>query len=249
MEKEEKKDKDIKAMNIYEKMSLITDEVGVVEKKLNVEINKSKSYKAVSERDILDAIKPIEKKYRVYSYPVKREIIDKDTLVKEVEYNGNITRTNTLFLRLATAYRFINLDNTNEYIDIDTYGDGLDTGDKATGKAMTYADKYALMKAYKISTGDDPDKDASPENGYKKSEKKETIDAVKKDLELRKEFKQACKDSNTELADILDHYSVDDYDDLTDKQKVEAIAIMKKKIKKNILEEAEEQIEVERANE
>lgn len=28
---------------------------------------------------------------------------------------------------------------------------------------MTYADKYALMKAYKITTGDDPDKDASPE--------------------------------------------------------------------------------------
>ena len=28
---------------------------------------------------------------------------------------------------------------------------------------MTYADKYALMKAYKISTGDDPDKEASEE--------------------------------------------------------------------------------------
>ena len=29
--------------------------------------------------------------------------------------------------------------------------------DKAPGKAMTYADKYALLKAYKIQTGDDPD--------------------------------------------------------------------------------------------
>lgn len=27
------------------------------------------------------------------------------------------------------------------------------------------------MKAYKISTGDDPDKEPSPENGYKKAEK------------------------------------------------------------------------------
>ena len=43
------------------------------------------------------------------------------------------------------------------------YGDGVDTYDKAPGKAMTYADKYALMKAYKISTGDDPDQEASPE--------------------------------------------------------------------------------------
>ncbi len=29
---------------------------------------------------------------------------------------------------------------------------------------MTYADKYALMKAYKIMTGDDPDQYKSPDN-------------------------------------------------------------------------------------
>lgn len=165
------KEEEIKTMNIYEKMSLITEEIGVIEKGLTVEINKTKSYKAVSERDVLDGVKPIEKKYRIYSYPFEREIIDKDTLVKESEYNGNITKTNTLFMRLKTVYRFINMDNPSEFIDITTYGDGLDTGDKAPGKAMTYADKYALMKAYKLSTGDDPDKEASPENGYKKATK------------------------------------------------------------------------------
>lgn len=34
---------------------------------------------------------------------------------------------------------------------------------------MTYADKYALMKAYKISTGDDPDQTASEDNHYSKA--------------------------------------------------------------------------------
>ena len=162
------KEEDIKKMNIYEKMSLITEEIGVIEKGLTVEINKTRSYKAVSERDVLDGVKPIEKKYRVYSYPAKREVIDRDTLVKESEYNGSITKTNTLFMRIETTYRFVNIDNPNEFIETTVYGDGLDTGDKAPGKAMTYADKYALMKAYKLSTGDDPDKEASPENGYKK---------------------------------------------------------------------------------
>ena len=164
-------EEDIKKLNIYEKLSMITEEIGVVEKGLNVQVNKTSSYKAVSERDVLDAVKPIEKKYRVYSYPIKREVIDRDTLVKESEYNGNITRTNTLFMRIETTYRFVNLDNPSEYIETTVYGDGLDTGDKAPGKAMTYADKYALMKAYKLSTGDDPDKEASPENGYKKATK------------------------------------------------------------------------------
>ena len=161
-------EKDIKTLNIYERLLLITDEIGVIEKNLNVQVNKTASYKAVSERDVLDKVKPIEKKYRVYSYPVKREVIDRDILVKESEYNGNTTRTNTLFMRLETTYRFVNIDNPSEYVETTVYGDGVDTGDKAPGKAMTYADKYALMKAYKLSTGDDPDKEASPEKGYRK---------------------------------------------------------------------------------
>lgn len=169
------KEEDIKKLNIYEKMMLITEEIGVVEKELEVKVTKTSSYKAVSERKVLDAVKPIERKYRMYSYPIKRKVIDKDILVKESEYEdyktGEIktSKTNTLFMRIDTTYRFVNVDNPNEFIETNVYGDGLDTGDKAPGKAMAYADKYALMKAYKLSTGDDPDKDPSPEKGYKKA--------------------------------------------------------------------------------
>ena len=168
------KEEEIKKLNIYEKLMLITDEIGIIEKKLDVSISKTNSYKAVSERDVLDKVKPIEKKYRVFSYPADREIIDKDVLVKETEFKNvntgdtTISKTNTLFMRIKTIYRFVNIDNPDEYVETIVYGDGLDTGDKAPGKAMTYADKYALMKTYKLSTGDDPDKDPSPENGYQK---------------------------------------------------------------------------------
>lgn len=153
---------EIKKMNIYEKMSLITNEIGVVEKGLNVSMGRGTSYKAVSERDVLDAVKPIEKKYRVYSYPEETEIINNEVLEKQNQYGTS----HSFFLRLKRVYRFINIDNPSEYVDVTSYGDGIDTGDKATGKAMTYADKYALMKAYKLSTGDDPDKEASPQEGY-----------------------------------------------------------------------------------
>ena len=122
---------EIKKLNINEKMSLITEEMRVVEKGLKVNVSKTSSYKAVSERDILDNVKPLEKKYRVYSYPVDRKLIDKDILVKENDYG----KTNTLYMRLEITYRFVNMDNPDDYIDIKTYGDGLDTGDKAPGKA------------------------------------------------------------------------------------------------------------------
>lgn len=75
------KEEEIKKLNIYEKLSLIENEIGVVEKGLNVKLVKG-SYKAVSERDVLDAIKPIEQKYRVYSYPYDTEIINNEVLEK-----------------------------------------------------------------------------------------------------------------------------------------------------------------------
>lgn len=212
---------EIKKLNIYEKLSLITDEIGIVEKNLNVNINPKNSYKAVSERDVLDNVKPIEKKYRVYSYPSKREVIDRDTLIKESEYQGKITRTNTLFMRIETIYKFVNIDNPSEFIETTVYGDGLDTGDKAPGKAMTYADKYALMKAYKLSTGDDPDKDASPEKGYTK---KEEPKATPKQIEW---LLKIYKDDN--LAKLLQVNNIEKIEDITMKKASELIS---KNIKK-----------------
>ena len=148
-------------MNIYEKLNEIINELGIVEKNLNVSTGKGGSYKAVSEKDVLDAIKPIEYKYKIYSYPLNREVIADEQLEKISTYNGKETKTISQFMRIKTTYRFINIEKPEEYIDIVSYGDGIDTGDKAPGKAMTYSDKYALMKCYKVSTGDDPDKDAS----------------------------------------------------------------------------------------
>lgn len=210
----------IKKLNIYEKLSLITDEIGVIEKKLNVQVNKNSSYKAVSEREVLDSVKPIEKKYRVYSYPLNRSIIDKDILVKESEYNENVTRTNTLFMRLEVIYRFVNIDKSEEFVDITTYGDGLDTGDKAPGKAMTYADKYALMKAYKLSTGDDPDKEASPENGYKKSPT--NVKATKGQIDVLEKL------SDENKTKIYAKYKVKSMSELTIVQASEIIGLLKK---------------------
>jgi hypothetical protein len=55
--------------------------------------------------------------------------------------------------------RFINIDDVSEFIDIETFGYGLDDQDKGPGKAMSYAVKYALLKTLGLETGDDPDLD------------------------------------------------------------------------------------------
>lgn len=146
------KKEEIKKMNIFEKMMHITAELPVVEKKLEVQASSTRTYKAVGELDVLNEVKPLEEKYGIYSYPYER--------TKEV---FEIVGKTGVFVRVTVKYRFVNIHNPNEFVDIISYGDGIDSMDKAVGKAMTYADKYALMKAYKISTGDDPDSEGSAE--------------------------------------------------------------------------------------
>lgn len=168
-----------KTLNIYQKLSRISNDLSVVAKNLEVGVGQV-SYKAVGEADVLKAIKPLEEKYGVYSYPIHRTILESGILENETidrKTQEHIIKKN-LYERIETTYRFVNMDNPSEYIDIVSYGDGIDSQDKSVGKAMTYADKYALMKAYKIITGDDPDQEPSGELKSAKVNNKE-IEALK----------------------------------------------------------------------
>ena len=150
-------------MNIYQKLLSITAELSTVSKNLEVGTGQTK-YKAVGELDVLKAVRPLEVKHGIYSYPTSRRIIESGIIEnKAYDKNGNEIIRKNLYERIEVTYRFVNVDNPEEFIEITSYGDGIDSQDKSVGKAMTYADKYALMKAYKIMTGDDPDQNESAE--------------------------------------------------------------------------------------
>lgn len=196
------------ADNIYKKMSAITAELTAVAKNLNVGIGKA-AYKAVGEADVLAAVKPLEEKHGVYSYPYSRKIVEADLVTTTSEYQGKVTEKTNRYLRIETVYRFVNIDNPEEYIDITTYGDGIDPQDKAVGKAMTYSDKYALLKAYKIITGEDPDQFASEEGKTKKKltyREKVIILAKEKGIDLRelaKDYEITNKTTESRYEEIL----------------------------------------------
>lgn len=208
-----------KELNLYERMSAVVNELGTVAKNLNVDLGKGKNYKAVQEKDVLDAIKPLEEKYRIYSYPKERKIIDKGVLEKETQYGV----TKNLYMRIETTYEFINIDKPEERITMISYGDGIDSGDKAPGKAMTYSDKYSLLKAYKVATGDDPDKDASPSNGYN-AEGSQRILLINRINELELEL-------DIDHARTLQIYEVGSNSEMTDDQLRDCVKRMEKKVK------------------
>jgi hypothetical protein len=74
--------------------------------------------------------------------------------------NGNVTkRTTTYFTELEMTMTWVNADNPEEKIVSSWYGQGVDiAGEKGVGKALTYAEKYFMLKFFNIATDkDDPD--------------------------------------------------------------------------------------------
>lgn len=220
-EKTTKKEK--VALNIFQKMSAITEEINKVAKNLNVGTGQA-TYKAVGEADVLSAVKPIEIKHGVYSYPVTRNIVETNVLTttttKVFQGQETTTEKNQLFMRIETIYRFVNIEKPDEYVEVTTYGDGVDSQDKAPGKAMTYADKYALLKAYKIETGDDPDQNAS-----------ETLKGVKSTTPVAPatpEQIKELKDLQVNEANVLKKYRISTLEELTYSQASFVISTKKK---------------------
>lgn len=213
-------------MNIYEKMLNITNEIASVNKNLTVGEGKSK-YKAVGEADVLKAVKELEFKHKVYSYPVNREIIESTMYTTSNQYGEK----NNIFSRIKTTYRFVNVENPNEYIEIISYAEGIDTQDKGAGKAMTYSDKYALMKAYKIITGEDPDQNPSQEEKvtnktYTKQKQEKIQDELVSDVQAKGIYKALIKklQTNEEVVKFLmDNYSIENTSKLMKSQYAEIV--------------------------
>ena len=211
-------------LNIFQKMSYVTNAIQEVKKNLKVGKGTSSEYKAVKEGDVLKAVKPFEEKIGIYSYPYSREIVRDERLT----FSTKNYETENFVTRIKTIYRFVNLDNISDFVDITSFGDGIDSQDKSPGKAMTYSDKYALMKAYKIETGDDENQ--KPQEIKKKEP---TEEELKKRAELIAKFEILINATGTDRELIYSTYKVENNTQLSDKQLEQAIRQMEKKPKIN----------------
>jgi len=70
----------------------------------------------------------------------------------------NAKGTALFYVRINVTYQFTHSDGS--HADITVYGEAMDSGDKATTKAMSIALKYALLQMFLIPTEEDKDPDA-----------------------------------------------------------------------------------------
>lgn len=174
-------------MNLYEKIQAVSIDIKNIEKNMIVGTG-AYSYKAVSDLDVTISIKRAEEKFKLISIPIKQDLISSET-IKTIKKDG--TEGITFVDNIKMTLRIVDLEDTKQFIDIESYGKGVDSGDKGFGKASTYARKYALLNAYKIATGEDPDALKNEEISIKqqpKNEPTEWINLFTKDGEKTKKY-------------------------------------------------------------
>lgn len=143
-------------MNIYEKISAIMQDVQYLAKDDHVEFGSTK-YKALSEEKVTTIMRAELLKYRLIVFPVEQQ----------TGRNGNITHVDV-------KYRIVDVENPADFIEVTSCGDGADTQDKGSGKAMTYSYKYMWLRTFALPTGEDPDKISSAELDAKEKEAQNT---------------------------------------------------------------------------
>lgn len=145
--------------NLYQRIQSVSNDIKNIEKNMRVGTG-NYAYNAVSDLDVTLEVKKSETNHGLISIPIKQELVNSE-IIKTLKKDGSESINYVDIVKMTI--RIVNLDNTSEYIDIESFGRGLDSGDKGFGKASTYARKYGLLNAYKIATGEDPDQNKSEE--------------------------------------------------------------------------------------
>ena len=149
-------------LKLYTKLYAVMNDSEKIEK--NMTVGKGgNAYKAVSEAEILNMIKPLFKKYQLIIFPISGEIQD-HCMVWDKTYNGQATPTLRAMTELKVMYRIVDTAS-GEFQDVVGFGNGSDPQDKGAGKAFTYSFKNVLSKTFMLFSGEDTDNTHSDDIG------------------------------------------------------------------------------------
>ena len=109
-------------------------------------------YKYRSIDDVLNRLAPLLAKHRLCVLPRVRER-------QTTERNGDNLQL-LINVALRVTYTLVSADDGSSH-KVEAYGEALDSGDKATAKAMSAAYKSAMLQTFCIPVGDTEDADAA----------------------------------------------------------------------------------------
>lgn len=134
-------------MEIYTRMAAVMADIGAIGKDSR---NQQQGFNYRSIDAVYNALNPLLAKHGIFTTP--------EVLEKTREERTNKHGTVLAFTCLRMRYTFWAPDGTSVACVVE--GEGMDSGDKSSNKAMAIAHKYALLQTFCIPTEDQKDPDA-----------------------------------------------------------------------------------------
>lgn len=195
-------------MNIYESITKIMEEVPAIGKN---QVNTQQKFKFRGIDDVMNALQPLLSKHKVFIVP---EILEQIREERSTKTGGNL-----IYSICKIKYKFYAEDGT--FIEAITIGEGMDSGDKATNKAMAIAMKYALFQVFCIPTEEmkDPDSETPEESKPKEQTiNEEELDMLVTEQEAKTVY-ALMMSKGLEVEKQLQHnYGISNTKDLTKRQ-------------------------------
>ena len=135
--------------NIYETISAVMDEIGAIGKNKRNE-QQGFMYRGVD--DVMNALNPAFIKHKLFMVP---EVIEQSRERRTTGKGGEL-----IYSVCKVRYTFFAEDGSS--VQAVVIGEGMDSGDKASNKAMAVAFKYACFQVFCIPTEEMTKADAAP---------------------------------------------------------------------------------------
>lgn len=200
-------------MNIYQSITKIMEEVPSIGK---TQRNKTQGFMYRGIDDVMNALQPLLAKNKVFIVP---EILEQTREERTTSKGGNL-----IYSICKIKYKFYAEDGSS--VEAITIGEGMDSGDKATNKAMAIAMKYVLFQVFCIPTDEmkDPDSE-TPEQSTKKS----SVTDNKISEADAKKVEAMMKEMGWNVEELLQkNYKISKTTDLTASQYVKILEAIKK---------------------
>ncbi|SFY33052.1 ERF family protein [Azotobacter vinelandii] len=134
-------------MKIFSAMSAVMSDMDAIGKNQK---NQQQNFNYRGIDQVYNALHPLLARHKIFTTP--------EVLEKQREERTNAKGTVLAFVTLRVKYTFWTDDGSSVSCTVE--GEGMDSGDKASNKAMAIAHKYALLQTFCIPTEDMPDPDA-----------------------------------------------------------------------------------------
>lgn len=144
-------------MKIYGAIAAAMNDIGAIQKSKR---NQQQGFQYRGIDDVMNALYPILSKHGLFIAP---EVLEHTREERTTKSGGNL-----IYSILKIRYTMYADDGSS--VSATVIGEGMDSADKSSNKAMSVAMKYAMFQLFCIPTEDmvDPDADTPPESEPKK---------------------------------------------------------------------------------